>query len=311
VVLRGGAPHLGIQGRLDIVFSSDEGKTWTTPTVVVDSTVDDRNPALGQAKDGTLVLGFWRTARYDDQGRYDEKLNKPVNTWVTRSQDSGKTWSEPEEIDVSDIGWGSPFGKILTLPDSSMLMNVYGGPARRPGDKVASAEDNSYLYRSTDQGRTWKRYAQPGPRRFNETALVRLPSGTILAAMRTSGAGEVWITASKDEGKTWSEPKPVTPARVHPADLALLPDGRVLLAVGYRVGPFGVRGLVSDASGAFDWKGHFILVNDATNSDCGYPSSVILKDGRVLTVYYAVGSKNHPTWGVHCGAVVYRPPAKP
>ncbi|MGA2069455.1 MAG: hypothetical protein ABSG86_31175 [Thermoguttaceae bacterium] len=27
VVLRGGAPHLGIQGRMDIVFSSDEGQT--------------------------------------------------------------------------------------------------------------------------------------------------------------------------------------------------------------------------------------------------------------------------------------------
>src|SRR5712692_5016493 len=90
VVLRGGAPHLGIQGRLDMVFSADEGKTWSKPTVVVDSPVDDRNPALGQAKDGTLVVGFWRTARYDDKGRYNPKLEKPVNTWVTRSQDGGK-----------------------------------------------------------------------------------------------------------------------------------------------------------------------------------------------------------------------------
>src|SRR5262245_27685311 len=44
VVLRGGAGHLGIKGRLDIVFSADEGKTWTAPTVVVDSPADDRNP---------------------------------------------------------------------------------------------------------------------------------------------------------------------------------------------------------------------------------------------------------------------------
>jgi hypothetical protein len=54
VVLRGGAPHPGIHGRLDIVFSTDDGKTWTRPTVVVDSPVDDRNPALGQAEDGTF-----------------------------------------------------------------------------------------------------------------------------------------------------------------------------------------------------------------------------------------------------------------
>src|ERR1700760_4807762 len=61
VVLRGGAPHVGIKGRLDIVFSADDGKTWTKPAVVVDSPADDRNPAFGQAKDGTLVVGYWRT----------------------------------------------------------------------------------------------------------------------------------------------------------------------------------------------------------------------------------------------------------
>jgi hypothetical protein len=311
VVLRGGAPHVGIEGRLDIVFSADEGRTWTKPAVVVDSPVDDRNPALGQAKDGTLVVGFWRTARYDAQGRYNEKLDKPVNTWVTRSHDGGKSWSEPAEIDVSDIDWGSPYGKILTLPDGAMLMNIYGGPVRRPGEKGNSSEEHSYLYRSTDHGKTWKRYAHPGAKRFNETGLVRVPSGTLLAAMRTAGAAEVWLAESRDDGKNWSEPKKVTPARVHPADLCVLPDGRVLLVTGYRAGPYGVRGLVGDRDGLFDWEQRFVLVNDSTNGDCGYPSSVVLKDGRVLTVYYAVGSRDHTEWGVHCGAVRYRPPAKP
>src|SRR3954470_22162369 len=53
VTLRGGAAHLGIQGRLDMVFSSDEGKSWTRPSLVVDSPGDDRNPALGQARDSS------------------------------------------------------------------------------------------------------------------------------------------------------------------------------------------------------------------------------------------------------------------
>jgi hypothetical protein len=310
VVLRGGAPHLGIQGRLDMVFSADEGKTWTKPSLVVDSPADDRNPALGQARDGTLVVGYWRTATYDDQGRYNPKLDKAVNTWVTRSEDGGKTWSESSQIDVADIGWGSPYGKIVTLPDGSMLMAIYGGPVRAPGEKPADSE-NSYVYRSTDDGMTWKRFATPGPKRFNETALLRLPSGKLLAAMRTQEAGEVWLTDSRDDGKTWAEPKRLTPARVHPADLLALPDHRVLLVTGYRVGPFGVRGLVGDEDGTFDWERRFLLVNDAVSADCGYPSSVLLKDGRVLTVSYATGSKDHPDWGVHCGAVTYRVPGTP
>jgi hypothetical protein len=310
VVLRGGAGHLGLQGRLDMVFSADEGKTWTKPTLVVDSPADDRNPALGQARDGALVVGYWRTANYDAKGRYDPKLQKPTGTWVTRSADSGKTWSESAPIDVADIGWGSPYGRILTLGDGTMLMPVYGGPVRRPGDKVADS-DNSYLYRSTDNGKTWARYATPGPRRFNETALVRLPSRKLLAAMRTRAGGEVWLTDSADEGKTWSEPRKLTPARVHPADLIVLPNRRVLLVTGYRVGPFGVRGVVGDREGRFDWGQHFVLVNDAVSADCGYPSSVLLKDGRVLTVSYATGSKEHLDWGVHCGAVTYRVPDAP
>jgi photosystem II stability/assembly factor-like uncharacterized protein len=309
VVLRGGAGHLGIGGRLDMVFSSDEGKSWTRPALVVDSPLDDRNPALGQAPDGSLVVAYLRLAKYDDQGRYNPKLDKADTIWVTRSRDGGKTWSESSQIDVSDIAWGSPYGKILTQPDGTMLLALYGGPVRTPGQKVADS-DNSYLYRSTDNGRTWKRYATIGASRFNETALLRLASGKLLAAMR-SVKGELWLTDSSDNGKSWAEPRQLAPAKVHPADLSLLPDSRVLLVTGYRVSPFGVRGLVGDREGRFDWQQRFVLVNDATNGDCGYPSSVILKDGRVLTVSYAVGSKDHPRWGVHCGAVTYTVSGQP
>jgi hypothetical protein len=309
-VLRGGAGHLGIQGRLDMVFSADEGKSWTRPALVVDSPLDDRNPALGQARDGSLVVAYLRLAKYDEQGRYNPKLEKPDTTWVTRSEDGGKTWGESTPIDFSDIGWGSPYGKILTLRDGTMLLALYGGPVRAPGTKAADS-DNSYLYRSADNGKTWKRYATISPKGFSETALLRLASGKLLAAMRSAAGGELWLTDSSDDGKSWGQPRKLAAAKVHPADLVLLPDQRVLLATGYRVGPFGVRGLVGDGEGHFDWGQRFLLVNDATNTDCGYPSSVLLKDGRVLTVYYAVGSKEHPSWGVHCGAVSYRVPAKP
>jgi len=310
VVLRGGAPHVGIQGRLDMVFSSDEGRTWTKPALVIDSPLDDRNPALGQASDGALVVGYLRNGNYDDNGRYDPKLEKPIGTWVTRSVDGGQTWSESALIDTADIGWGSPYGKILVMPDGAMLMPIYGGPIRAPGEKGAET-DNSYVYRSTDNGKTWQRYATPGPQRFNETALVRLNSGRLLAAMRSQNKGDVSLSDSSDDGKTWSEPQPLTPAKVHPADLILLPDERILLVTGYRIGPFGVRGIVGDKHGKFDYENRFILVNDATSTDCGYPSSVVLKDGRIFTVYYAVGSKDNPQWGVHCGAVTFETPLKP
>lgn len=307
VVLRGGAPHLGIKGRLDMVFSDDQGKTWSKPTVVVDSPLDDRNPAFGQAADGTLVVGFWRTATYDDAGNWNDKLDKEMSTWVTRSVDGGKTWSDPARIDTADLRYGSPYGKIVTMPDGAMLMAVYGTPKAEPG-KSPVAGDWSYIYRSTDHGQTWSRFATPGAERFNETSLLRLNSGGLLAAMRTVAPDQdVWLARSKDGGRTWGEAVKVTPPLVHPADLAELPDGRVLLVAGERRGPFGVRAVIGTPD-KLDWSHHFKLADTATNTDCGYPSSVVLNDGSVLTVYYAVGDKEHADWGEHCAAVMYEVP---
>lgn len=310
VVLRGGAGHVGIKGRLDIVFSSDQGKTWSKPALVVDSPVDDRNPAFGQAKDGTLVVAFWRAAKDTYRDFDTDAAEQPVNTWVTRSSDGGKTWSAPTEIDVREIGYGSPYGKIVTAPDGTMLMNIYGYGVREPGGKLADKVDHSYLYTSRDHGLTWKREATIG-RSFNETGLLLLPSGTLLAAMRSAGdKASVSLTQSADRGRTWSEPKLITQPMAHPGDLALLPDGRVLLVSGFRNDPFGIRGVIGSADGSFDWSKHFVLSNDSTNVDTGYPSSVVLEEGRVLTFYYAVGSKTHPEWGIHCAVVEYRAPAE-
>jgi hypothetical protein len=277
---------------------------------VVDSPVDDRNPALGQARDGALVVGFWRTARYDDQGKYAPDCDKPIGTWVTRSGDGGKSWGEPTPIDVAEFGWGSPFGKIVTMPDGRLLMAIYGGERREPGRQVKPDRDHSYVYGSTDNGQSWKFLAEigDGKQQLNETALVRLSSGRLMAAIR-SRAGDVWLSESADGARTWSATRPLTPRSVHPADLIELDDGRVLLVVGNRVGPFGVVGLVSDRRQQFDWSQRFTLVDDALSGDCGYPSSVKLSGGRAVTFYYATRAKEHPEWSVHCGVVAFDVPA--
>jgi hypothetical protein len=237
-------------------------------------------------------------------------LDKPTSTWVTRSTDGGHTWSQAAAIDVAQFGWGSPFGKIVTLPDGAMLMAIYGGQRRTPGQQVAGERNHSYIYRSTDNGRTWEYFAEigDGKLQFNETSLLRLSSGKFLAALR-SRAGEVWVSQSADNARTWSAPKPLTPILVHPADLVELDDGRVMMAVGNRVGPCGVLGMVSDRQQQFDWARRFTLVDDSVSKDCGYPSSIKLPGGRALTLYYSTWCSERPQWGVHCGAVVYDVPA--
>jgi hypothetical protein len=200
---------------------------------------------------------------------------------------------------------------MLTLPDGTMLMAIYGYEVRPAGQQTASDRNHSYVYRSTDDGRTWRRISEigGGKLQFNETSLLRLPDGKLKAAMR-SRAGSIWIADSSDSGESWTPAKELTPIEVHPPDLTLLPSGRILLTAGNRVGPFGVLGMLSDETGNFDWSKRFTLMNDAIGRDCGYPSNIVLKDGRVLTVYYATRAKEQPGWRVHCGALLYDPTAK-
>lgn len=294
-VVRAGAGHLGAAGRLDMIFSADEGTTWQGRVVVDDSPLDDRNPAFGVAPSGALVVGFYRTANYDENGRYDPFLGKEMSTWVTRSADGGKTWDAPKPIDCAAHGYGSPYGRMLTLPDGAMLMAIYGDRLGSQGNMRTRVEC-SYVYRSTDDGRTWRRLSQigAGKTQFNETALLRTGNGRLLAALR-SRAYELWIGTSDDDGTTWSEPKQSTPMWVHPADLLETPDGILLLA-GNRIGPFGVVGIPGDESGEFDYARRFTLLDGLASRDCGYPSGVVLRDGRVLFLYYSVGDKQHADW---------------
>jgi hypothetical protein len=56
------------QGRLDIVTSSDEGKTWSAPVTAIDGPDDDRNPAFGQLRNGDILLAYAIIHGYDETG---------------------------------------------------------------------------------------------------------------------------------------------------------------------------------------------------------------------------------------------------
>jgi len=307
-VVRAGASHLGLAGRLDVIFSENEGKTWSGPVVVNDSPLDDRNPAFGVAKSGALIVSFFRTANYDENGRYNPFLGKEMSTWVTRSEDGGKTWKDPTPLDCTEHGYGSPYGRMVTMPDGAMLMAVYGDVIGSKGEMKARRE-SSFVYRSNDEGRTWKRLSQisAGKTQFNETAILRTAGGRLIAALR-SRAYELWTSVSDDDGATWSEPKQLAPMWVHPADLLETPQG-VLLLAGNRVGPFGVIGIVGNASGEFDYAKRFTLVDSLASRDCGYPSGVVLNDGRVLFLYYSSADAQHAEWPrPHVAGATFRRP---
>jgi len=311
-IVRGGAMHLGRGGRLDFLKSADNGLTWSKPVVVLDTGLDDRNPAFGQAMDGTLVVAAFRFDKYTPEGEYDSSSTNPSDVLLVYSRDNGATWGAPKRFPMGDFAWLSPYGKILTLNDGTMVLHCYGNAVRLPGDTDVVEDEKrnaSYLFWSKDGGRSWSE-----PTRialdYNETSILPLDEKHWVAALRSHSQGQFTaVCHSYDGGKTWTEPQRVTRTSEHPPDLVQLTDGRILMAFGERNKPYGVHALIScDGGKTWDKDHELVLVDHATSTDCGYPSSVVLSDGRVLTAYYAVGSTKYPDWGVHAGGILFSPP---
>ncbi|MEK7396336.1 MAG: exo-alpha-sialidase, partial [Candidatus Poribacteria bacterium] len=294
-VVRGGAPHIGIKGRLDWISSDDGGKTWSEPSIIVDSQYDDRNPALGQMKDGTIVMAYAEASTYNDKGDFDTSIGS-YDMYYVISKDNGKTWSEKIKLPHGPIKNGSPYGRIILLPDGTALMSAYGSYDNTyiGNLKVPQSTKNVVcILRSKDNGKTWGDFSIISGTDHNETAIAYMPDGRLIAMMRTYKDAYLEQTESVDGGYTWDQSKPVTSPNQHPADLCLLSDNRLLLVYGNRNKPYGVGAMISnDAGKTWESNRRFMIGWTSLNTDCGYPSAVRLDDGAAVIMYYSVGTSD-------------------
>jgi len=299
-IVRWGDIHIGQLGSLGIVESFNGGESWTRLRQVGPDAVDVRNPAFGILSDGTWLLSYIEMDCYQNGYWKPNGLGVfPIN--VIRSTDAGKTWSSPFTIDPVENKLCSPYGKIIQDQSGNVLLSIYG-------------DNEVFLYRSSDGGKTWGEFTKVA-KGYNETAFLVASNGDLIAFLRTGelaeGAG-LRISRSSDDGYTWTDPKYLCGAERHPADAIRLIDGKIILTYSNRRVPFGVHALVSIDDG-HTWETNKILALTADSStwDCGYPSSVQLPDGRILTLYYAIDSmgtiKNGERYplALHCGAVRY------
>ena len=304
VVARGGAGHLGIKGRLDVIRSSDQGETWSPPAVVVDSEWDDRNPAIGVSPSGAIALAYHQQGSYDEHGRY------LAGDWASRtarfqlmsttSSDNGLTWDQPTEIGVRPLTKCSPYGRIVTQADGTMLLGVCGMPEPdligTAGDELPDEVLCSYLLRSSDEGKSWHTPTFIGV--GEEPALLGLLDGTLLAAIRGNAPSSgLSVRRSHDGGVTWTNAVPVTGDRQHPADLFELADGAIVLAYGNRTPPYRVEGVIS-TDGGHQWSrtrlafsGHLYGYSGESPrpTDLGYPMTTMVGEPgrrRCVTTYY-------------------------
>lgn len=100
----------------------------------------------------------------------------------------------------------------------------------------------------------------------------------------TIDSRETLQSESGDGGRTWSVPRAIGVWGL-PSHLLRLRDGRLLMTYGYRRAPMGNQARLSLDEGR-TWSEPMVISADAASVDVGYPSTVELADGTLLTVWY-------------------------
>jgi hypothetical protein len=273
--------HLDSESKAVLVRSKDPYHTWGEEITVYDDEFGIQDPSVAVLKDGTIISNFfkWKVVKEEPFDHY------VVGTFIVKSLDSGYTWGkESIKVDVPEIKDPATSDSIIELPDETLLIPMYGS--------FEGERQRAFIMRSKDKGMTWGDFStiafDPlGNMDFQEPALAILPSGKLICMMRVYGTEQyLWQSESFDWGYSWSIPK-----RAHvwgfPAHILVLRDGRILCTYGYRRPPYGVRGCISTDEGkTWDIKDEIIIRADGLNGDLGYPGSVELSDGKILTAYY-------------------------
>ncbi len=304
--------HVCPFGQVHAMVSRDQGQTWSWPRVLLDSPIDDRDSGVVETAKGSLLVTTFTSLAYashlekarafaehtstgwttktmpDEQlARWNaahDRLNgaareAELGQWLIRSTDGGTTWSARVPTIVN-----SPHGPIQ-LSDGRLL--YAGKELWTEGHRIGVCE-------SVDDGQTWRwlaeipaRTGDDAGKSYHELHAVEAADGTILAHVRNHNpvnAGETLQTESRDGGRTWGEPHSIGVWGL-PSHLLRLRDGRLLMTYGHRRPPFGNQARLSADHGK-SWGHAMLLSADGSGGDLGYPSTVELDDGSLLTVWY-------------------------
>ncbi len=298
--------HVCPFGRVELMRSQDDGRTWRWPQVLIDGPIDDRDAGVVETTKGSILVTTFTSLAYQSlldkaeqtsagqPGAWDdlklrewraahhrisaEQRQAEVGMWMIRSTDGGVTWSARYPVPVN-----SPHGPIQ-LTDGRLL--YCGAELWKPERRIGACH-------STDDGITWQWLAAiptregDDHREYHELHAVESTDGRLIAHIRNhnkANAGEILQTESADGGTTWSMPHPIG-VWGYPSHLLRLKDGRLLMSYGHRRAPLGNQARVSHDGGR-TWSSPVIINSDAHSGDMGYPSTVECDDGTLVTVWY-------------------------
>jgi predicted neuraminidase len=198
----------------------EPGGTWGRPRPIAGTddmtdAVAHWNPVLAHAANGSVWLFFKRGLRISEW-----------STWLCTSDDDGVTWTVPRELVPGDSGGRGP----VRNPPVRAADGAWLAPASTERWTQTGATWESFVDRSTDDGRSWNRVDIPIDRSELAGAGVIQPAlwvtGHTVGALLRSSEGHAYLAFSPDNGRAFAPAVPSTlPNNNSGLTVAQLPDG--------------------------------------------------------------------------------------
>lgn len=287
-------------GRICMVRSTDEGKSWSRPITIYDDHADNRDPHISQMNDGTLIVTFFNTlfgeiiektkidmtkslAHYQGQRR----VTKNGGIHYITSIDNGETWSAINTIQTGEYS-NACSAPMRQLRNGNWIYLAY---------HQRNEEAFGVVYISTNKGRDWSegKYIGKGEGKYlpAETDIITLKNGDILAALRgdIKRDDKLHFSISKDQGQSWGK---VVDSRFqgHCPHFIRLKSGAIVLT--YRAftddssASSGYTGLRISYDEGKTWQGPYLI----DKFWGAYASTVELGDNSLLITYYEEGNQS-------------------
>ncbi len=290
------ATHICACGKSVLFTSKDNGETWDAGQIINDSVADDRDTGLLELADGRLLLTWFasdiRVYINEKNRKYyeptfpvletlDEKeIAANIGSFI-RFRNPDGTWSKRQQVLAS-----APHGPIQLKNGNIFYLGSRFGRENADGSINYKMGDSRAIcaIKSSDGGKTWQTLSVFGENtRLCEPHAIELDDGSIIGHLREDKTFSIQQVISTDGGKTWSKPQHL--AFGSPPHLMRHSSGVLICSYGWRRAGYGQRVMFSTDNGK-TWSTDWIIRDDGENYDLGYPCTIELDDGSLLTVYY-------------------------
>ncbi len=288
--------HICPFGKGVLAFSDDNGETYTKPVPVIDTVLDDRDVGLTVfGKSGLIVTSFNNTLEF-------QRENMPQTRECFDYINSVSAEAEAEALGVPfriSNDCGKSFGKIYKSPISSPHgpIELNDGTVLWVG-RIQGIHNHIEAHTiDTNTGEMALRgdmelykYEEFKDIYFYEPNATQLENGKIICHLRAENNDEtlftLYQTISLNNGATWSKPQQI--ARDDsgaPAHLFMHSSGVLISTFSHRSRPYGIWAIFS-TDGGESWSDESVIFEGKDSDDLGYPSTIELPNGDLITAFY-------------------------